>query len=441
MTQYLDRIFKLQRHGTSVSTEITAGLTTFATMSYILAVNPAILGAAGMDKAAVVTVTALTAAIGSLLAALFTNMPLGLAPAMGSNTYFAILVCVGMGIKWQEALALVFYNGLFFLFISVTGLREKLIVGVPRAMQIGLQAGIGMFIAFFGLQKSGLIVGDKNTLVTCGDISSPEALFALFGIGLVAVLTCKKFRPAIITTIAVFTVVAFFATNSAGEKIAQIPSAIFSMPHGISETFMQLDWGYPFRDFNRALPIIIVLLFLDLFDTLATVVALGRRTGLMKEDGHMDKIGRALAADAGTTIIGSMLGTSTVCVYVESASGIEAGGRTGLTGITVAVLFLLSLFLAPLINAVPAEATAPALVIVGIMMLQGLNDLKFSDFAQAFPAIFCMMTVAFSFKISEGFAFGIIAYVLLFVASKRARQINGATWFLFVIMCLFLAFC
>ena len=187
MTQYLDRIFKLQRHGTSVSTEITAGLTTFATMSYILAVNPAILGAAGMDKAAVVTVTALTAAIGSLLAALLTNMPLGLAPAMGSNTYFAILVCVGMGIKWQEALALVFYNGLFFLFISITGLREKLIVGVPPAMQIGLQAGIGMFIAFFGLQKSGFIVDDKNTLVTCGDITSPEVLFALFGIGILCI--------------------------------------------------------------------------------------------------------------------------------------------------------------------------------------------------------------------------------------------------------------
>ena len=439
MTKFLEKIFKFKENKTSLSTEIVAGFTTFATMSYILAVNPAILGAAGMDKPTLVTVTALASAIGCLFMAALTNMPIALAPAMGSNTYFAILVCVGMGIKWQEALALVFYNGVFFLIISVTGIREKLILGVPRALQIGLQAGIGMFIAFFGLQNAKIIVGNHSTLVTAGAIMSPECLFALFGIGLTAILLCLKFRPAIIATIFILTLTAFFATDSEGKKMAIMPDAVFSLPHGISETFMQLDWLYPFREFKKAFPIILILLFLDMFDTLATVVALGRRTGMMSESGHMDKLGRALAADASATIIGAALGTSTTGTYVESASGIEAGGRTGLTAVVVALLFLLSMFIEPLINAVPAAATAPALVIVGIMMMQGMKDLKFSDLSEAIPAFFCMMIVALSFKISEGFAFGIIAYTLILVSTGRIKEIRYSTWMLFAAMCLFVA--
>lgn len=439
MTTPAEKFFKLRDRKTTLPREIAAGFTTFATMSYILAVNPAILGLAGMDKAALVTVTALATAFGCVVMALLTNMPIAVAPAMGSNTYFAVLVCVGMGMDWREALALVFYNGLFFLLISITGVREKIIAGVPRALQIGLQAGIGMFIAFFGLKSAGIIVGNPNTLVTAGDITSPECLFALCGIALVSILTCKKFRPAIISTIALMTLVAFFATDSQGRKMAQIPDAVFSLPHGISETFMQLDWTYPFRDFRRAMPVILMLLFLDLFDTIATVIALGRRSGMMSEDGHMKNIGRALVADATATIGGAMLGTSTTGAYVESAAGIEAGGRTGIVPLVVAALFLLSLFISPLINAIPAAATAPALVLVGIMMMQGLKDLKFDDLDEVIPTFFCMMIMALTFKISEGFAFGIIAYTLILVAKKRAREIRRTTWLIFVVMCLFVA--
>lgn len=440
MQNFIEKIFKLKQHKTSVSIELMAGLTTFATMSYILAVNPAILSATGMDKASLVTVTALASALGCLFMALFANLPIALAPAMGTNAYFAIIVCLGMGIKWQEALALVFYNGIFFLLISITGLREKFIKGVPRALQIGLQAGIGIFIAFFGLQSSKIIVSDANTLVTAGNLTSPECMLTLFGIALTAVMMVKKFKPAIILSIGVLTIISYFAVDSNGEKLAKIPDTIFSLPHGISDTFLKLDFAYPFRDFNKALPIILILLILDMFDTLATVIALGRRTGLMNESGKMEKIGRAFTADACATISGALLGTSTTGAYVESASGIEAGGRTGLVPTTVAIFFLLALFFSPIIASVPAIATAPALVMVGILMTQGLRELNFNDLSELIPAISCMLITALSFKITEGFAIGIISFVLMRTTTNRVREINPATWFVFAIMCLFIAF-
>ena len=440
MKDTLEKLFKLKEHKTSVSVELMAGLTTFATMSYILAVNPAILSACGMDKPALVTVTAIAATLGCLLMAFFANLPIALAPAMGTNTYFSIIVCLGMGIKWEQALALVFYNGIFFFLISVSGLREKLILGVPKALQIGLQAGIGIFIAFFGLQSSKIIISDTNTLVTAGNLASPECLITLFGIALTAVLMAKKFKPAIILTIAILTCVSYFSNGSNGEKLAKIPDAIFSLPSGISETFCKLDFAYPFRDFNKALPIILILLILDMFDTLATIIALGRRTGLMSEDGKMKKIGRAFTADACATISGALLGTSTTGSYIESASGIEAGGRTGLVPTTVAILFILALFFSPIISSVPPIATAPALVMVGILMTQGMKDLDFNDLSELIPAIVCMLITALSFKITEGFAMGIISFVLMRIATNRTKSINPATWLVFSIMCLFLAF-
>lgn len=440
MKDTLEKLFKLKEHKTSVSVELMAGLTTFATMSYILAVNPAILSACGMDKLALVTVTAIAAMLGCLFMAFFANLPIALAPAMGTNTYFAIIICLGMGLKWEQALALVFYNGIFFFLISISGIREKFIQGVPKALQIGLQAGIGIFIAFFGLQSSKIIVSDSNTLVTAGDLTSIESIITLFGIALIAVLMAKKFKPAIIITIAILTCISYFAEGSNGEKIATIPDKVFSFPHGISETFFKLDFMYPFRDFNQAFSIILILLILDMFDTLATIIALGRRTGLMREDGKMKKIGRAFTADACATISGALLGTSTTGAYVESASGIEAGGRTGLVPATVAVLFMVSLFLSPIIGSVPPIATAPALVIVGILMTQGLKDLNFSDLSELIPAIACMLITALSFKITEGFAIGIISFVLMRVATNRARELNSSTLLIFAIMCLFVAF-
>lgn len=439
-SNFFERTFKLKSRSTTVSTEILAGFTTFAAMSYIMAVNPAILGLAGMDKPAVVTVTALAAAFGCFAMALLTNLPIALAPAMGTNTYFAIIVCVGMGLDWRQALAATFYNGIFFLIISVTGLREKLILGVPKPLQIGLQCGIGLFIAFFGLQSAKIIVSDENTLVTAGHLASPEAALALASLAVMAALICRKFAGAIICTIIAVTVAGFAIKGSDGESISQIPSAIFAIPHGISETFMQLDWGFPFRDFSKAMPVIIILLMLDMFDTLATVIAMGRASGLMDSKGRMPKLGMALTADATATIGGALLGTSTTGSYVESAAGIKSGGRTGLTAITVGVLFLLALFFSPLVEIIPPEATAPALVMVGIMMMQGMRELNFDDMTEIIPAIFSMLMIALSFKIAEGFAFGIVAYVLAVLAAGRAREIKTPTWVLFAAMCAFLAY-
>lgn len=436
--ELLDKFFKIRERNSSVGREALAGLVTFFAMSYILAVNPAILAQAGMDKAELVTVTAVAAAIGCVLMAFMANLPVALAPTMGTNTYFAIIVCVGMGLDWREALALTFYNGIFFFIISVTGIREKLIAGVPRPMQAALQCGIGMFIAFFGLQSAKLVVSNPATLVTGGRLGSPECLFALAGVALIAVLVARKVRSAIIISIAAMTAAAFFIDDSSGARMAKIPNAVFSIPHGISETFMQLDFAYPFRDFHKAARVIFVLLMLDLLDTIATVVAMASRCGIMRPDGTFPKMGRALTADASATIIGALLGTSTTGAFVESSAGIESGGRTGLTPLFTGAFFIAALFLSPLINAVPAAATAPALIVIGILMFGSISQIKFSDLAELIPVFFCIMMVALCFKISEGFAFGMVAYVLLMCATRRAREILPATWLLFSIMCVFL---
>lgn len=436
--ELLDKFFKIRERNSSVGREALAGLVTFFAMSYILAVNPAILAQAGMDKAELVTVTAVAAAIGCALMAFMANLPVALAPTMGTNTYFAIIVCVGMGLDWREALALTFYNGIFFFIISVTGIREKLIAGVPRPMQAALQCGIGMFIAFFGLQSAKLVVSNPATLVTGGRLGSPECLFALAGVALIAVLVARKVRSAIIISIAAMTAAAFFIDDSSGARMAKIPNAVFSIPHGISEIFMQLDFAYPFRDFHKAARVIFVLLMLDLLDTIATVVAMASRCGIMRPDGTFPKMGRALTADASATIIGALLGTSTTGAFVESSAGIESGGRTGLTPLFTGAFFIAALFLSPLINAVPAAATAPALIVIGILMFGSISQIKFSDLAELIPVFFCIMMVALCFKISEGFAFGMVAYVLLMCATGRAREILPATWLLFSIMCVFL---
>lgn len=435
---FIDKFFKIGERNSSVGREALAGLATFFAMSYILAVNPAILAQAGMDKAELVTVTALAAAIGCALMAFMANLPVALAPTMGTNTYFAIIVCSGMGLDWREALALTFYNGIFFFIISVTGIREKLIAGVPRPMQAALQCGIGMFIAFFGLQSAKLVVSNPATLVTGGQLGSPECLFALAGIALIAVLAARKVRSAIIISIAAMTAAAFFIDDSSGARMAKIPDAIFSVPHGISETFMQLDFAYPFRDFRKAAPVIFVLLMLDLLDTIATVVAMASRCGIMRPDGTFPKMGRALTADASATIIGALLGTSTTGAFVESSAGIESGRPHGSRPSFTAAFFIAALFLSPLINAVPAAATAPALIVIGILMFGSISQIKFSDPAELIPVFFCIMMVALCFKISEGFAFGMVAYVLLMCATGRAREIPPATWILFSIMCVFL---
>ncbi len=438
IVNFLERKFEISKRGSSLLTECSGGVATFLAMSYILAVNPSILSQVGIDKGALITVTALASALGCFFMALMANLPVALAPAMGANSYFAFAVCLSMGIDWRSALALVFYNGIVFLLISVSKIREKIAKSVPVCVRLGLQAGIGFFIAYLGLQYSKIIVPDKFTISTVGNLLSGECLLTLGGLLLIAILISRKFRGAVAVTIALVTIVSFWVTDSSGNAIASMPKKLFSMPNGIAETFMQLDFAYPFREPAKALPVIFVLFIIDLFDTIATLIAMGRSSGLMDKDGDMPNITKAFSADAIATITGAMLGTSTTGSYVESSAGIEAGARTGFSSVVVGLLFLLALFISPIINCVPVIATAPVLIVVGIMMTSAFRELDFSKIYDVVPAIIAMIFVAFSFKISLGFSFGIIAYVALNVAIGNAKSISRPIWCMFALVIPFL---
>ncbi len=437
----LDKIFSLKKNNTSIPKEIIAGLTTFSAMSYILMVNPAILSATGMDKMSLITVTALASALGCIFMAIFANLPIALAPAMGSNSFFAFSICIGMGIRWQDALSLIFYNGILFLLISVTGIRSKFMSAVPKSLQIGLQVGIGLFITFLGMQSAKLVVSNPNTIVALGNLHSPEVIFTLVTFALMCIFYVKKFSGGIFASILIMSVVGFFIQSSSGSYITNLPENIISLPSGISSTFMQLDLLYPFYNFKEALPLILILLVLDLFDTLGTAIAMGKAVGILDKDGKLPKMGSVFLADSLATITGAILGTSTTGAYVESATGIHSGGRTGLTSITVAVLFLCSLIFTPIISIVPAQASSPALILVGILMFTGLKDIDFSDFTNYLPCVFCIIMIAFSFNITEGLAFGMISYVILMSLSKRIKEIKSFTWLLFAILSTFLIYC
>ncbi|MBO5255413.1 MAG: NCS2 family permease [Opitutales bacterium] len=438
MLKKVDTFFEISKRGSSIVTEFGAGIATFLAMSYILAANPTILSGAGMDKSALITVTALAAAFGSLCMALFANLPVALAPAMGANSYFSFVVCTTMGIDWRSALALVFYNGIFFLIISVVKIREKIVLSVPPPVRVGLQVGIGMFIAYLGLQYSKIVVADKFTISSIGNLIMPECVLSLFGLLVVSILIARKYKCAVAACIAFITIISFFINDSSGKSIASVPDKLFSLPNSISATFMQLDFSFPFREPLKALPVIFVLLIMDMFDTIATLIATGRASGLMNKDGQMPKMSNALSADATATIVGALLGTSTTGSYVESTTGIESGGRTGLTSIVVAILFLLSLFCTPMIASVPQIAVAPVLIIVGVLMMRAFGDLDFSKIYEVIPAIICMLIVAFSFRISLGFSFGIITYVLLVLAVGQKKLITTPLLMIFVVVLGFL---
>lgn len=438
MLKFLDEKFEITKRGSSFSTETVGAFTTFLAMVYILAVNPTILAHTGMDKAGLITVTALASALACFAMAFLANLPVALAPAMGANSYFAFAVCLSLGVDWRSALALVFYNGIFFLVISLLKIREKIVMSVPGCVRIGLQAGIGMFIAYLGLQSSKLIVADKFTISTAGNLSSPECLLAAAGFLMIVVLLARKFRPAIVLVIALITIASFFITGTDGQKLATAPQSVFSLPNSISQTFLSLDFSFPFREPMKAIPVIFVLLMMDMFDTIATLIALGRASGLMDKNGKMPKMSNALTSDALATIFGALLGTSTTGSYVESCTGIEAGARTGFSTLIVGILFLLALFITPLIACIPPIATAPVLMVVGLLMMRGFADLDFSKISEVVPAIVCMVVIAFSFKISLGYAAGIIVFVAVKSAVGRFVEIAPAVWIMFAAVLLFL---
>ena len=437
MTRALERYFRLSEQGTTLRTEVTAGLTTFAAMAHILAVNPNILSTTGMNRPALVTATGLAAAVMTTIFALATNYPIALAPGLGMNAFFAYTLCAVMKVPWPAALGLTFVSGALFLLLTVTGLRRLIIEAIPREMKTAISCGIGLFIAYNGLKNAGIVAPDPNTFVKAGALSSPPVLLALAGIVLTAVLVWHRVRGAMVLAILALTVVGIFLPGPGGEgRLTQLPASVVSLPASLAPGFLKLDLGYVFAHFLELLPALLALLFVDLFDNMGTLIGVSQRAGLLDAQGRLPRLGPALTADAGAAMVGACLGTSTVTSYIESAAGVEEGGRTGLTSLVVAACFLVALLLTPLILAVPGVATAPALVVVGIFMMQDVTRLNLGDFSVAAPAVLTMLLMPLTSSISEGLAIGFLCHVALKAGTGRWRELTPTAW---VLGALFLA--
>ena len=402
-------------------------MTTFAAMAYILAVNPDILKNAGMPQPALVTATALSAAISTVLMASLTNFPLALAPGMGINAFFAFSVCIGMGVPWPSALGLVFINGCLFLLLSVTGVREKILAAIPYSMKIAISAGIGLFIAFIGLENGGLIVANPATLVSMGDVSQPAVALFAAGILLTCLLVSRGIPGAIILSMALVTAAGLLVSDGKGGTVTSLPSAWISWPASLEPTFFKLNFDLLVNEPLKALSVIVTLLLVDMFDNIGSLIAVTRRAGLMDAQGNVPRVGRALVADSAAAIISSLLGTSTVVSYIESAAGIQAGGRTGLTAMITAICFVVALFLTPLILAIPSAAVAPALVVVGLVMFQQVSDLDLRDFGLSAPAILTILLMPLSFSISNGIGVGLIALSVFSMGSAKDEKVTPIT--------------
>ncbi len=413
----LERLFQLKAHNTSVRTELLAGVTTFLAMAYILFVNPSILGATGMDKGAIFVATCLAAAIGSALMGLIANYPIALAPGMGLNAFFTYTVVLHLGHTWQVALGAVFLSALMFFLLSIFRIREWIINSIPLPLRSGIAAGIGLFLALIALQTAGIVVGNPATLVGLGDLSKPGPLLAILGFFLIVVLEARKVTGAVLIGILVVTVIAIALGVSAF-------GGLVSMPPSLAPTFLQLDIRGALD--VGLISVIFAFLFVDLFDNSGTLIGVAKRAGLMGKDGHLPKMGRALIADSSAAMFGSLLGTSTTTSYIESAAGVSAGGRTGLTAVVVAVLFLLALFFAPLAGSVPAFATAPALFFIAVLMTSGLAEIEWDDLTTAAPVLVTALAMPLTYSIANGIAFGFIAWTVIKLLSGRTRELNSA---------------
>ena len=416
--QLLERIFKLKEHGTNVRTEIVAGLTTFLTMAYIIFVNPSILSAAGMPADAVFVATCLIAAFGTAIMALYANYPIALAPGMGLNAYFAFVVVGAMGYKWQTALGAVFISGCLFLAITLLGLRELIVRGIPQSIRTAIVVGIGMFLAIIALKSAGIVVASPATLVTLGDLHKPPVVLAAIGFILIVVLDKFRVPGAILIGIVTVTVLSFFF---GGNKFG----GIFSAPPSIAPTFMQLDVRGAIQ--GGILNVVLVFFLVELFDATGTLMGVAKRAGLLVP-GKMERLNKALLADSAAIFAGSLLGTSSTTAYAESAAGVQAGGRTGLTALTVAVLFLACLFISPLAGVVPAYATAPALFFVACLMLRELTELDWDDSTEVVPGVVTALMMPFTYNIANGLAFGFITYAALKLFTGRAKEVHWMTW-------------
>ncbi|HZG19843.1 NCS2 family permease [Herbaspirillum sp. BH-1] len=414
----LNRFFRLEENGTTVRTELLAGLTTFLTMAYIIFVNPSILGDAGMPKDSVFVATCVAAAVGTLIMGLYANYPIGLAPGMGLNAYFAYAVVKGMGFPWQAALGAVLISGCLFLLVSVLRVRELIIQSIPRSLRTAIPAGIGLFLAIISLKSAGIVAANPATFVTLGDLHQPAPVMAVIGFLVIVALDRLKVRGALLIGILLVTVLSFvFGGNHF--------SGIFAAPPSIAPTFLQLDIKGAIS--MGLINVVLVFFLVELFDATGTLMGVATRAGLMK-DGKMARLNKALMADSTAIVAGSLLGTSSTTAYIESAAGVQAGGRTGLTAVAIAVLFLLCLFIAPLAGVVPAYATAPALFFVACLMLRELVHIDWDDTTECVPAVITALVMPFTYSIANGLALGFISYAGLKLLTGRARDVSVVIW-------------
>ena len=424
----LEKRFNLTEAGTNTKTEVTAGVTTFMTMAYILAVNPGILSAAGMDSAAVFGATALSAFIATLFMALVANMPFALAPGMGLNAFFAFTVVQVMGYTWQFALTAVFLEGIIFVILTATNLREAIVNCIPLPIKHAISAGIGLFIAFIGFKNAGIVVDNPATLVSLGNMVSAPALVCMAGLIVTGILIARKVKGALLLGILASTIIGAFCgvTDLAHFDM----SAMFKVPD-MSPIFFKLDFHKIFT-FDMAL-VLLTFLFVDMFDTVGTLVGVASKANMLDENGCVPRAKQALFADAIGTTLGALMGTSTVTTYVESAAGVAEGGRTGLTALTAAILFGLALFLAPLFLLIPGAATAPTLIIVGLFMMSPIKNIDLEEFTDSIPAFLTIVMMPFTFSIAEGIVFGMMSYVLLKLLTGRHKEIPILAYILFIL--------
>lgn len=424
----LKRLFGYDPTKTTIRTELLAGLTTFLTMSYILAVNPSMFSLLeGMSAGAVFTATALAAIVGSLAMALLAKMPFGLAPGMGLNAFFVYTVCLGMGYSWQFALTAVFIEGLIFIALTLTNVREAIVNAIPLSLRNAIGAGIGLFIAFIGLQNAGIVVNNDATLVSLGDITSGSALLGLIGLVVTGVLVIKDVRGGLLIGIMVTTII--------GIPMGLTEyNGVVSMPHSISDIFCKFEWGHVLS--LDMVVVVFTFLFIDMFDTIGTLVGVCTKANIIGADGRIPRIKQAFMADSIATTLGACLGTSTTTTYVESASGVAQGGRTGLTAFAVAACFAIALFFSPIFLAIPAAATAPVLVIVGLFMMSPIKNIDFDNYAESIPAFVTIIIMPLAYSISDGILLGMISYVVLNVLCGNYKRITPTMYILAVLFIL-----
>ena len=423
----LNKLFGFDKKKHNIRTEILAGVTTFLTMSYILAVNPAMFSELDMPVGAVFTATALAAIIGSLVMAFWGKLPFGLAPGMGLNAFFVYTVCLGMGYSWQFALTAVFLEGLLFILMTITNIREAIVNAIPINLRYAIGAGIGLFIAFIGMQNSGIIINNQSTLVSLGDITSGSALLAIIGLLVTGFLYVKNVRGAMLIGILLTTLIGIpmGITEFRG---------IMSYPESIDAIFCKMQWDNIFT--LDMVIVVFTFLFIDMFDTVGTLIGVCTRAGMVNKDGKIDRLNKAFMADAIATTAGAVLGTSTTTTYVESATGVSQGGRTGLTAFVIGCCFAITLFFSPLFLSIPSAATAPVLIIVGLLMMEPIRNIDFGDYTESIPAFVCMITMPMAYSISDGILISMIIYVILNMCCGKFKKISVAMYILAILFIL-----